>query len=860
MGSLVGIALGAWLAWQFGLWLSFLLFSGSLFWLGPALTFLLGFVTGKAMVTALMGRFSLNGGGLWSSAFGRRIIGMTADGLLQLISIYIGYLVCNALGAWEWIGRFFEPTEWWEQAWLFAVAVTVISSTINLAMPQIKVAIGKGSRPLRRLWRSLFVGVGGSSRFAGLLEEWANPWKPGTVLLGNSLYDPAWKVGKVDDRHFINVATSRSGKNRSSVIPNLLTWPGSALVLDPKGENAAVTALRRARLGQTVRIVDPFDVLKERSLHDSPAHWTGSPYPVFRFNPLAEVDLTSKTVVEQIGVITDGTIIASSQTNPFFDEKSREIIDGVIAHVLTSPKVKDEDRHLGTVRDYLVERNGRDLTEMTGNMEAGGLAAAAATSIKTGSAGGSGDVLLTAQLHTKWLDSLAMRDALSKSDFSMKDFKNNNMTIYLVLPGNVIDLHARFMRMFVNLMLREAARGPRPKYSALFVLDEFYALGSFPLLSTAAGLMAGYGVKLFPILQNLTQLRDRYPDTWETFLGNAGMWQVFAVNDQMTARYMSERLGNHIAWRRVNRGGAVEWEPMGSTWLRTSVELARESSRESGNQLIFDEGGDTFLLRRSPYDQSFKPSEYSPNPYEAEPPKWRRWWRAAWTDDKETTGAMADAAVSNVMDRSGLTGWLERWDERARAKRMAKEAARTPPASPMADRVSEEADVPPGILQARIDELDRRISSLKAKQISDLDAKGLTEAERRKEIEFIEQHATDFRAKQIALGVPALDDFAPVPKPSATIDWGRMGQSSQRVAGNGAAAEGQGKPPPLKPVQADTPRQTNGDGIDWQSLEAAWGIEPAPEQVKPQSRTADDGLRPPPPLKPARRRKGQAGI
>ena len=782
MGSLVGIALGAWLAWQFGLWLGFLLFSGSLFWLGPALTFLLGFVTGKAMVTALMGRFTLNGGGLWSSAFGRRIIGMTADGLLHLASIYIGYRVCNALGAWDWIGRFFEPTEWWEHAWLFVIAITVISSTINMAIPQIKVAIGKGSRPIRRTWRSLFVGVGGSSRFAGLLEEWANPWKPGQIALGRSLYDPDWVVGKTDDRHFINIATSRSGKNRSSVIPNLLApWPGSALVLDPKGENAAVTALRRSRMGQTIRIIDPFDVLKDQGLHDSPAHWTGSPYPVFRFNPLAEVDLTSKTVVEQIGVITDGTIIASSQSNPFFDEKSREIIDGVIAHVLTSPKVKDEDRHLGTVRDYLVERNGRDLTEMTGNMEAGGLAAAAATSIKTGSEGGSGDVLLTAQLHTKWLDSLAMRDALSKSEFSLKDFKNNNMTIYLVLPGNVIDLHARFMRMFVNLMLREAARGQRPKHSALFVLDEFYALGSFPLLSTAAGLVAGYGVKLFPILQNLTQLRDRYPDTWEVFLGNAGMWQVFAVNDQFTSRYMSERLGNHIAWRKVNRGGAVEWEPMGSTWLRTSVELARESSRESGNQLIFDEGGDTFLLRRSPYDQTFKPSEYSPNPYEPQPSVRQRWWRAARMGDKETTNAMAGEAFDSFMNRSGLMDRLEKQDD------------------------------------------------IKALQAAGMQP-GATAA----------QQAMTGRVR---------------PDRGRDVDWSRMGQPSQRVAGNGAAAEGQGTLQPLKPLQADTPHQINGDGIDWQSLEAAWGIEPAQEQaVKPRKQTADDGLRPPPPLKPARRK------
>lgn len=243
MAGLAGLALGAWMAWQFGLWLGFALFSGSYFWLGPVMLFVVGFVIGKGLVGGLISRIKLGGGGFWAGSFGRRVIGLTADAVLQVSFIYIGYLLCQALNVWDWIGRFFEPSEWWEHAWLFAIAVTLVSSTLNLATPQIKVAIGKGSRPLRGVWRSLFVGVGGSSRFAGLLEEWANPWKPGQIALGNSLYDPTWRVGKPDDRHFLTIATSRSGKGRSGIVPNLLTWPGSALVIDPKGENAAITAL-----------------------------------------------------------------------------------------------------------------------------------------------------------------------------------------------------------------------------------------------------------------------------------------------------------------------------------------------------------------------------------------------------------------------------------------------------------------------------------------------------------------------------------------------------------------------------------------------------------------------------------------
>src|SRR6185312_15521150 len=115
---------------------------------------------------------------------------------------------------------------------------------------------------------------GGSARFAGLLDEWANPWKPGDVLLGRSMYDPRWLVGIKDDRHVATIATTRAGKGRSVIIPNLLTWRGSALVIDPKGQNACVTALKRGHggagltgaLGQTVRILDPLGEIRDPAL------------------------------------------------------------------------------------------------------------------------------------------------------------------------------------------------------------------------------------------------------------------------------------------------------------------------------------------------------------------------------------------------------------------------------------------------------------------------------------------------------------------------------------------------------------------------------------------------------------------
>lgn len=62
------------------------------------------------------------------------------------------------------------------------------------------------------------------------------------------------------EAHFLCFANTGSGKTRSCVIPNLLQWQGSAVVLDIKGELHEVTARRRREMGQEIVVLDPFDV------------------------------------------------------------------------------------------------------------------------------------------------------------------------------------------------------------------------------------------------------------------------------------------------------------------------------------------------------------------------------------------------------------------------------------------------------------------------------------------------------------------------------------------------------------------------------------------------------------------------
>ena len=453
-------------------------------------------------------------------------------------------------------------------------------------------------KPFR--FRRYRFGKGGSASFARMFDEWPLRYKRGSFLLGASLYSSSWKTGMYklgykDDRHIITIAGNRGGKGRSAIIPNLINWPHSALVIDPKGTNAAVTALRRGKGGgrvskylkQNVHVVDPFGIVQ--GVKSS------------CFNPLSAIDLAAKSVTEDIGMLADAIIVQEGgRYGDHFKEAAQSIIAGITAHLLT----KNSQATLIDVRRALTQSaEGLDdlFGEMSVNDGAGGLPMVAASLLENAGDNERGAFFTTVIRNTKWIDSLSMKNVLTNSDFSLSDLKNGKTTVYVVLPPHMLDEHKRFMRLFVNLSLREMSIGKRAKKPVLFVLDEFFSLGALSQLEKSAGLMASYNVKLWPIVQNLSQLKELYPRNWETFLSNAGALQFFAINDLETEEYLNHKLG------RVVSEGMI-------TQLRETGELEEELSREGNRQIILRSGNLPLLLRRINYDKVFSKKKYSPDP------------------------------------------------------------------------------------------------------------------------------------------------------------------------------------------------------------------------------------------------------
>ena len=322
------------------------------------------------------------------------------------------------------------------------------------------------------------------------------------------------------DRHGLTCAATRSGKGVSTLIPNLLARDGSVLVIDPKGENAAITADHRRTLGP-VHVLDP---------------WGISGQPVARFNPLDLLNADSPTLIEDATLIAGALVVHEDGGNAaHFSEQASDLVKCLLLYLVLTP---GQTATLGALRAILTGADGelnKTVVSMARSRHAVVRAAAAQIVGKNDKEWLS--IVSTAQRNTHFLDSPALQRNLAVSDFSFGDLKGDKpVSIYLVLPVDRLGTHNRWLRGIVALGISQIARTRvKPKRPVLFLLDEFAALGRMRIIEDAYGLMAGMGLQMHAIVQDLSQLQRVYGDGWQTFVANAGAIRVFGTRDLMTA-------------------------------------------------------------------------------------------------------------------------------------------------------------------------------------------------------------------------------------------------------------------------------------------------------------------------------------
>lgn len=368
----------------------------------------------------------------------------------------------------------------------------------------------------------------------GLFEGRDNSGMLEALIVGAS-----FKLGRYiwyrGDGHTMIVAPPGSGKGQGFVLPNCILYPGSMLVIDPKGENAAMTALhRREKLGQQVHVIDPFDL---------------SGIPSACFNPLAWLRTTeSKYFFDDCDLLARALVASEASQYEHFRTEAVNLMRGLILylfahepHNLNLNRLYDlafgNSRYWFAVFELMaeseVEHEGiRRIVRSAGNWYLG-LEGKAQDQHRG-----------TVQKNLQWLAGLALPPVVQKSDFDIKQLKATPSTIYLCIPGESRELYKPYVRCLVTLVLlgmyRTRGIGALP---VQFMCDEFYTtIGSLEIVDTAVGDMRGYGARFAFVFQDLSQLQRLYPDTWKLFESSCGAVMYIGAENE-TGEHVSKRLG-----------------------------------------------------------------------------------------------------------------------------------------------------------------------------------------------------------------------------------------------------------------------------------------------------------------------------
>jgi type IV secretion system protein VirD4 len=437
--------------------------------------------------------------------------------------------------------------------------------------------------------------------------------------------------------HGFLCAPARSGKFISILVQILLSWRGSCLYVDPKGQGCAVAARFRAqKLRQKVYRLDPFNLMERLP---------GVRYcpPLAQIDPMACLDPLSNSFAAEADNIAEAAITSDAHADSHWTNGARGLTSGVIMGLKTRwPRetlatvyrvISGPDLFLFAqdACQYAASQGGGDfIIERLARYAAPG----AAENREMLS------IISTAITQLQFIGNKCIADSLGGSSFQFEQMKREGITCFLILPGEFLGGNCmKWFRLIVGTAIDAFMREASRRVPVLGILDEFKsAVGKLGVVETAMGLSAGYGLQLLNVFQNLSQLKELWPQGFETFLANSGFQVYFAPRDKTTSDYVSDMAGvnevrtisKSISERR-DGGASIN---LGYAQHGRKYILPQEACALGNDEaLIFGEGiPGVIRAGRRPYFLSpeFKGC-YDPDPYEIgrqEDKKWGGLWRA----------------------------------------------------------------------------------------------------------------------------------------------------------------------------------------------------------------------------------------
>jgi len=378
------------------------------------------------------------------------------------------------------------------------------------------------------------------------------------------------------DGHLLTIAPTRSGKGVAAVIPNLLFYTGSMVVNDIKGENYAVTADWRRRMGQRVLKFAPFD--------DDTDCW----------NPFDLID-EGDEAWEDVRTFAELLLPERTQNEEFWNNEARNLVAGVILYIHS--QLPADEHTMWQLRHFLtLEREELEVFLREKMLECENLQVRrAASSFLQGDEKVRAGIMSTLNSHMGIWDSPRLQRMMATNTYRLPRMLYEPMTVYFSIPPGKLESYAPVIRLFMGMLIKHFSGYTRKgDYPVLFMLDEFPALGRMKVIEEGMTYMAGYGISFWLFAQDLKQLAATYGDKAQSIISNCAVKQFFGVNDVETAQLVSLMSGettipsisySNEAGITVNNGSMTL--SSGARPLFTPNEIM---SAANGSQLLFYRG------------------------------------------------------------------------------------------------------------------------------------------------------------------------------------------------------------------------------------------------------------------------------
>lgn len=443
------------------------------------------------------------------------------------------------------------------------LSIGLSAGSLLLVLPATLLATVQQRRPLH-----------GSARFANAAEVHraglTAPGGPG-ILVGRHRGKFLSLKGQLS---VMLSAPTRSGKGAGVVIPNLLNWPDSVVVLDIKAENYAATAGYRRAHGQPVYAFAPFD-------DDARSH---------RWNPLSAVrdselhrvgDLLS---VGQVFFPNDGS---GTSSEAFFNDQARNLFLGLGLLLLESsnlPRTIGEMLRQSSGKGRPLKQHLTDTIEQRREQQRP-LSDECVDALQRLMS--SSDPTLTSIVATFNAPLTIFADAVvdaatSADDFRLEDVRRVRCSIYVCIPPHRLASARPLLNLFFSQLVslntrRLPEQDPTLFYQCLLVNDEFTAMGRVPVITTSAAYLAGYGLRLLTVVQAMSQLDAVYGEKEaRTFATNHGLQILFAPREQRDANEYSEMLGQ-LTVQASSHGRSRSFSGKGQTTVSRNVSEQRRA-------------------------------------------------------------------------------------------------------------------------------------------------------------------------------------------------------------------------------------------------------------------------------------------